>query len=203
MVSGVVVAVLFAAVVRAPAKPRAEKSAARTGEDRAVSEGLQALKTQVERLAEHVAHLAARSDGKANAPAPGALPVPVDDVSRSSNVLPTPPRASVEVEGEEDPALRPGIELFKQGQYKEALDLFNRLELSMPDDARVWYFAALSHGLATNRWGGGTERLVEKGIDREGAGTPATARIDAAFHDLTPDKGQEWLAFHRRRVRAR
>jgi hypothetical protein len=92
-----------------------------------------------------------------------------------------------------------GMKLFKQNRFKEALGVFNRLELTSPDDARVWYFAALSHGFATGQWSGGTERLVEKALERERAGTPNTELINAAFSDLTDRQGRDWIAEYRRR----
>ena len=64
----------------------------------------------------------------------------------------------------------------------------------------VWYYAALSRGLATRDWKGETERLVTQGIEREKAGKPDKAKIDAAFEDLTPETGKDWLAFYRRRA---
>jgi hypothetical protein len=97
--------------------------------------------------------------------------------------------------------LSQGADFFKRGRFKEALGIFNRLELSSPNDARVWYFAALSHGFATNQWGGGTAELVEKGIACERAGTPEAATIDAAFQDLTPATGKNWLDEYRKKAK--
>lgn len=97
--------------------------------------------------------------------------------------------------------LDPGVSLFQQGKYKEAFDRFSQLELTRPDDARVWYFAALSRGLSTKSWGNGTEQLVERGIERERAGTPKTAEIDEAFRSLTSDTGKDWLQAYRQRVK--
>lgn len=91
--------------------------------------------------------------------------------------------------------------LFKQGKYKEAFDRFSQLELTSPDDARIWYYAALSRGLTTRSWGNGTEQLVERGIERERAGTPKTADIDDAFRTLTSDTGKDWLQAYRQRVK--
>lgn len=91
--------------------------------------------------------------------------------------------------------------LFKQGKYKEAFDRFSQLELTSPDDARIWYYAALSRGLTTKSWGNGTEQLVERGIERERAGTPKTTDIDEAFRTLTSDTGKDWLQAYRQRVK--
>jgi TolA-binding protein len=98
-------------------------------------------------------------------------------------------------------AFERGAELFKKGKYQEAFDAFSRLELSNPDDARVWYYAALSRGFATDHWGNGTEQLVERGIERERAGTPNAADIDNAFRNLTSATGKDWLAAYRKRVK--
>jgi TolA-binding protein len=97
-------------------------------------------------------------------------------------------------------ALAQGVDLFKKGQYAEARDVFGKLEQSNPDDARVWYFAALANGMASGNWRDETERLAIKGVERERAGTPETARIDAAFADLTTATGKGWLASYRKRA---
>jgi hypothetical protein len=103
-----------------------------------------------------------------------------------------------------DEALARGAALFRQQKYKDALDLFRKLELTNSDDARVWYFAALAHGFATKQWkDDGSETLVEKGIERERAGTPPSPVIDETFKDLTSATGKDWLAAYRNRVKAR
>jgi hypothetical protein len=136
--------------------------------------------------------------GRAEQSSPAATPGPAG--SSPAAATSAPAGTGVGAAGlDENRALLQGIKLFKQNRYKEALGVFNRLELTNPDDARVWYFAALSHGLATGQWSGGTERLVEKGIERERAGTPSTAVIDAAFSDLTAVQGRDWIAEYRRR----
>jgi len=100
-------------------------------------------------------------------------------------------------------ALERGADLFKQEKYKEAFENFSRLELSSPDDARIWYYAALSRGLATKIWGNGTEQLVERGIECERAGNPKSSEIDATFRDLTSATGKDWLGAYRQRVKDR
>jgi hypothetical protein len=100
---------------------------------------------------------------------------------------------------EETRSLAQGVKLFKQNRFKESLGIFNHLELSSPNDARVWYFAALSRGFATGEWTGSTEELVVKGIERERAGTPSTFIIDSALDDLTASQGRDWLKEYRRR----
>ncbi len=96
--------------------------------------------------------------------------------------------------------LQAGVELFQKKNYDEASEFFAGLSKTQPDDARVWYYAALSRGLATRDWKGETERLVTQGVDREKAGKPDKSQIDAAFADLTSETGKDWLAFYRRRA---
>jgi hypothetical protein len=106
-----------------------------------------------------------------------------------------------EIEPPRNVLLQPGIELFKQMKYDQASEAFDSLTRTKPDDARVWYFAALSRGLATRDWKGQTEKLVTEGVEREKAGTPEKSQIDSAFADLTVETGKDWLAFFRRRAR--
>jgi hypothetical protein len=96
--------------------------------------------------------------------------------------------------------LAPGVELFERRQYKEASEFFNNLVKTKPDDARVWYYAALARGLATQDWKGEAERLVIEGIEREKAGKLEKSLIDSAFAGLTPETGKDWLAYFRRRA---
>jgi TolA-binding protein len=106
-----------------------------------------------------------------------------------------------EIEPPRNAFLQPGIELFQQMKFDQASEAFDRLTRTKPDDARVWYFAALSRGLATRDWKGQTEKLVTQGVEREKAGTPEKSQIDSAFADLTEETGRDWLAFYRRRAR--
>ena len=96
--------------------------------------------------------------------------------------------------------LQGGVEFFKKKHYDEAFEFFNSLAKAESDDARVWYYAALSRGLATRDWKGETERLVTQGVERERADKPDKAKIDSEFKDLTPETGKDWLAFYRRRA---
>jgi hypothetical protein len=98
--------------------------------------------------------------------------------------------------------LQSGVKLLKQSRFRDALGVFNRLELTHPDDARVWYYAALCLGFSTGQWTGGTQQLVEKGIERERAGTPSASVLDATFGDLPPTLGRDWLGEYRRRAAA-
>jgi TolA-binding protein len=105
-----------------------------------------------------------------------------------------------EISPPESSMLQAGVEFFQKRNYDEASDFFANLIKTQPDDARVWYYAALSRGLATRDWKGETERLVSQGVNREKAGKPAKSQIDAAFTDLTTQTGKDWLAFYRRRA---
>jgi len=93
-----------------------------------------------------------------------------------------------------------GAELFKQKKYKEAKDFFDTLDKVDQEDARIWYYAALSRGFATGDWKGETEKLANRGVEREKAGTPPKAEIDSTFSDLTREAGKDWLDFFRRRA---
>ena len=91
------------------------------------------------------------------------------------------------------------VDLFKKSQFAQAKDLFTKLEEAAPNDARVWYYAAMSTGFASNQWTGETERLVTKGMSLEKAGTPDLAKINATFADLDPG-AKGWLDTYRSRI---
>jgi hypothetical protein len=95
-----------------------------------------------------------------------------------------------------------GIDLLQRGQHATAREVFLRLQVARPDDARVWYFSALAEGLTSGDWNGEAKRLAEKGLECERAGHPSTATIDAALATRTPIKGEDWIASIRRRVLA-
>lgn len=128
-------------------------------------------------------------------PQPGAedhpLPPPVVET----------PRVETPASDDNERLWNRAVELFKKGKYKDALLAFDKLELAQPDDARVWYYAALCRGFTTNQWTDGTEDLAERGVDREQAGTPAAEEIDRTFGDLTTATGKDWLAAYRARVK--
>jgi regulator of replication initiation timing len=96
-----------------------------------------------------------------------------------------------------------GTALFREGRFLEARDLFLKQTVEAPDDARNWYYAALANGFATNNWGDETIRLVTRGIDREKAGTPSRAEIDAALAEVNQPQGKEWLHGWRQRAGGR
>ncbi|QEH38150.1 hypothetical protein OJF2_67480 [Aquisphaera giovannonii] len=122
------------------------------------------------------------------------------DVGRAASTAPDPFRLAEE-RAAKGPSLESGVALFRSKKYDEASRTFEELTKSNPDDARAWYYAALSRGLATRDWKGDTEALVQRGVDREKAGTPAKPEIDSAFAGLTDETGREWLAFYRNRAR--
>jgi len=98
------------------------------------------------------------------------------------------------------PTLRTGLNLFNEKRYSESYAAFRQLLQRQPDDARVWYYAALAYGLATGDWDRATQTMVEEGVAREKAGKPAKAEIDSTFAGLTRETGKDWLAFYRRRA---
>lgn len=100
----------------------------------------------------------------------------------------------------ESPTMELGVTLLERGQYASAREVFMRLELAQPRDARVWYFGALAAGLTTGKWDGEAKQFVEKGIERERAGTPSTAEIDAALATRKPITGEPWINALRRKA---
>jgi TolA-binding protein len=140
--------------------------------------------------------LAARRDSSANR---GNEP--------ASRLAMKPTEAGAGVSGHDDDVamtalLTPGVEQFEKKQYKEAFESFSNLAKSKPEDARVWYYAALARGFATGDWKGDTEKLVMRGVEQEKAGSPPKAEIDATFSGLTRETGKDWLNFYRRRAAA-
>ena len=90
-----------------------------------------------------------------------------------------------------------GTDLFKAGKYKEAGEVFKKLEAADVKDARVYYYAALSNGLSTNDWKNETLKTAAKGAELEKAGVTKPAEIDTAFADL-PATLKPWLTFFRK-----
>ena len=93
------------------------------------------------------------------------------------------------------------VDVYRQNKFAEARASFSQLQTSMPTDARVWYYAALSNGFATGDWNAETVRLVNKGIELERAGTPDSTKIDAAFADLASPTAKTWLDAYRVRAK--
>ena len=103
-------------------------------------------------------------------------------------------RAPVAVElGPPSTSMERGISMLEQGQYESARNLFEQLTRKHPLDARVWYYAAIAVGLASGDWNDEARELAEKGVERERAGSPPAAEVDAALNTSTPIKGKAWL----------
>lgn len=132
---------------------------------------------------------------------PGELETRRARRSRRSDGSTGPGGAQAEMPSEEneddadddDATLELGIDLFEAGRYAQAREVFRRLQRQRPNDARIWYFSALSNGLITHDWGGETERLFEQAAQRERAGTPSKAKIDAALTGLMPGEAERHL----------
>ena len=101
----------------------------------------------------------------------------------------------------DDSVLATGEAQFREKRYGEAYDIFKKLMQTNPDDARVWYYAALSYGLGSRDWGNMTKMMIQQGVAKEKAGKPQKSVIDTAFAGLTKETGKEWLDFYRRRTR--
>jgi len=93
--------------------------------------------------------------------------------------------------------LTEGAGLFKAGKYKEASDLFKKLEAADAKDARVYYYSALANGMSTGDWKNDTLTTAAKGAELEKAGTTKPADIDAAFAEL-PVTLKPWLTYFRK-----
>jgi TolA-binding protein len=110
------------------------------------------------------------------------------------------PSPGSETGGLVDSAIERGASLFREGQYQEAYKVFRDLLQSHADDARIWYYAALSYGMRTGEWRGQTEQWVQRGVALEKEGKPQKSEIDSAFAGLTKETGKDWLDFYRRRA---
>jgi len=97
-------------------------------------------------------------------------------------------------------AVARGAALFEERRYAEARDAFLEQIKATPDDARLWYYAALANGSATRDWKGETERLVKRGMERERAGTPGRAEIDALLDEIPSAQAVQWLRAWRQRA---
>lgn len=98
-------------------------------------------------------------------------------------------------------AIELGAKFFiDDSKHREAAEVFRLLVSGNPQDARVYYFAALANGVTTNNWGGETVRYVATGVELEKAGKPERAEIDAAFVGI-PIQFTNWLNSYRQRAR--
>jgi TolA-binding protein len=93
-----------------------------------------------------------------------------------------------------------GAALFRAGKYPAAREVFLTLVQNYPNDARLWYFAALANGLTSGDWAGETERMVRRGLECEQGGRPKRSDIDAQFSTLTREQGKDWLEEWRKRA---
>jgi TolA-binding protein len=93
-----------------------------------------------------------------------------------------------------------GAALFREEKYPAARDVFLTLVQNYPNDARLWYFAALANGLTSGDWAGETERMVRRGLACEERGRPKRSDIDAQFSTLTKEQGKDWLGEWRKRT---
>lgn len=93
-----------------------------------------------------------------------------------------------------------GAALFREGKYAAAREVFLDLVQNEPDDARLWYFAALAHGMSSGDWTGEAGRMVRKGMASEQKGSPKRSDIDATFAELTKEQGKQWLDEWRKRI---
>jgi hypothetical protein len=137
---------------------------------------------------------AADASGPAGGAAPDADADRAESSDGASNDAGQPGEADV---NDDDATMDLGAELFGNGRYAQARDVFRRLQKERPHDARVWYYSALANGIVTHVWDGETKRLFEKGAERERAGTPSRDRIGAAFAKLKPEKAKEELSHYR------
>lgn len=161
---------------------------------------LAALPTDMHTLGEKVGALDRRIEGFRSelSALPGQLKKAVAPPPPA--VAPKPEKDLAKVSAE---AREKGLALFSEGKFLEARDAFLKQTVEVPDDARNWYFAALANGFGTGSWDGETMRLVTRGVEREAAGTPPRAEIDAAFVTLNQPQGKAWLKGWRDRAVAR
>ena len=131
---------------------------------------------------------------------PGTVPVVPMPLPTGEPLSRVAPGRTFQVADAPDSALNEGIALFHKARYREARDIFLKLQLTEPGDARVWYYSALARGLVTGDWGAETKGWVEKGVEHERAGKPGHASIDQSLAGLTREQGKEWLDAYRGRV---
>ncbi|HEU5116825.1 MAG TPA: hypothetical protein VFT74_09140 [Isosphaeraceae bacterium] len=132
-------------------------------------------------------------------------PPPASPTTRHADQTTTGPRPDEPVVidlAQTSSALEQGLRLFEQGRPVVALDIFHSLQVKEPDDARVWYLAALAAGDATEDWNGEARHLVDRGLALERADSPSTARIDRTLERLRERdvRGMDWLDAYRRQV---
>jgi hypothetical protein len=127
----------------------------------------------------------------------------IDERSKRADTTTGASGAAGPAAGDAEAAMRAvarGAALFEERQYAAARDVFLEQIKATPDDARLWYYAALATGSATRDWKGETERLVKKGMERERAGTPGRAEIDALLDEIPGAQAVQWLRAWRQRA---
>ncbi len=139
------------------------------------------------------------------APTLRETPQPVSPTTRHADQTTTGPRADEPVVidlSHTSSALEEGLRLLEQGRPVDALDVFRSLEARKPDDARVWYLAALAAGDVTEDWNGEARRLVDRGLALERANFSSTDQIDRTLERLRESdvRGLDWLNAYRRQV---
>jgi hypothetical protein len=141
----------------------------------ALDKGLNALRTDVAAVPKQLdASLNALKDAMVSRPAPD--PVSPADIARDL-----------------------GAALFREGKYPAAREVFLTLVQNYPNDARLWYFAALTNGLTSGDWAGESEGMVRRGLACEQKGRPKRSDIDAQFSTFTKEQGKDWLEEWRKR----
>jgi tetratricopeptide (TPR) repeat protein len=135
----------------------------------ALDKGLNALRTEVAAVPKQ---LDASLNALKNAMAPRPAPAQVSEVDMARDF---------------------GAALFREGKYAAAREVFLTLAQNYPNDARLWYFAALTNGLSSGDWTGESEGLVRRGLACEQRGSPKRSDIDAQFSTLKKEQGKDWL----------
>lgn len=97
-------------------------------------------------------------------------------------------------------SLDQGIRLLQQARAVEALDVLRSLENQDPNDARVWYLAALASGDATDDWDGEARRQVLRGLALERRNLSSSALVDRTLDRLEGHnvRGLDWLKTYRK-----
>ena len=160
------------------------------------------MEDQLNRLKDEVKGLRDQPVAERERGGPIASPPIIVEAMKSRLEMPPAPVPPVDPNAP-DEALAAGMALFKKGKYPQAEAIFRNLQLTKPQDARVWYYSALANGLASGQWEGETRSFVMQGAERERAGLPAASIIDSAFADLSSASGKDWLASYRTRLMKR
>ena len=93
-----------------------------------------------------------------------------------------------------------GVEQFKRTKLAAAQALFRAATEYNAQDARCWYYLALSTARLNNVWEGATPDYWSKGVNCEREAPGSTPQVDASFAGLTQAEGRDWLAFYRSKL---